>query len=341
MKLCKYMLIILNLLLLFTSISFVMIQIENTTVKNTLIFLFLSFVLVNSGNYLYFRRRFICFSNEMCYNTEKILHGHSVKHQQNKETLTSKMVMELEKAEDIFSYRLAACEHEKQELQKMISELTHQIKVPFSNIQMYCDMFSAPDISDSEAKQFISVIHQQLEKLEFLLNTLIKSSRLETDMIKLQMENSRLIETLAIAVNNVIQKAEQKKIDISVSCRPAIQVYHDLRWTSEAIENILDNAIKYTPDNGNILISVETGEMYTIIKIKDTGKGIEAAQINNIFKRFYRERSSAKEEGLGLGLYLARNIISLQGGYISVHSAPGKGSCFSVCLPNRIYEPYS
>lgn len=341
MKLCKYMLMILNLLLLFISIFFVLTQIENTMVKHTLIFLFLSFGLLSLGNYLYFRRRFICFTNEMCHNTEKILHGHSIKQQQNKETLTSKMVMELEKVEDIFSYQLTTCEHEKKELQKMISELTHQIKIPFSNIQMYCDMFSDPDISDTEAKQFISVIQQQLEKLEFLLNTLIKSSRLETDMIKLQMENSRLIETLAIAVNNVIQKAEHKKIEISVSCRSAIQVYHDLKWTSEAIENILDNAIKYTPKNGKVMISVETGEMYTIIKITDTGKGIEAAQINDIFKRFYREKSSSKEEGLGLGLYLARNIISLQGGYISVHSAPGKGSCFSVCLPNRTFESYS
>ena len=154
-------------------------------------------------------------------------------------------------------------------------------------------------------------------------------------MINLQMENSKIIETLAVAVNSVMQKAEYKRIDISVSCRPAIQVYHDMKWTAEAIENILDNAIKYTPENGKVLISVAVGEMYTVIKIKDTGKGIEAAHINDIFKRFYREKSSSKNEGLGLGLYLARNIINLQGGYISVYSSFGKGSNFSVCLPNR------
>ncbi len=338
MKRHKYLLIFVNILLLFAGISIVLIQVESTMIKSTLVLIFLSFGLVNWANYLYFRKRFICFSNEMCRNTEKILHGHSIKYQQNKETLTSKMITELEKVEDIFSYQLTACIQEKKELQKMISELTHQIKTPVSNIQMYCDMFSDPNISDTEARQFVSVIQQQLGKLEFLLNVLIKSSRLETDMIKLQMENSRLIETLAIAVNNVIQKAEQKKIDICVSCRPAIQVYHDMKWTTEAIENILDNAIKYTPENGKVLISVKTGEMYTIIKIKDTGKGIEAAHVNDIFKRFYREKSSSKEEGLGLGLYLARNIISLQGGYISVHSVLGKGSCFSVCLPNRVHK---
>lgn len=292
-------------------------------------------MLTNLGSYFYFRRRFIGFSNEVCRNTEEILHGHSIKEQQNKETLTSKMIMELEKIEDIFSFQLAESQNEKRELQEMISELTHQIKTPASNIQMYCEMFSDPDISSEEAKQFVSVIKQQLGKLEFLLNVLVKSARLENDMINLQMENSRLIETLAVAVNSVMQKAEHKRIDISVSCRPAIQVYHDMKWTAEAIENILDNAIKYTPENGKVLIFVEVGEMYTVIKIKDTGKGIEAAHINDIFKRFYREKSSSKDEGLGLGLYLARNIINLQGGYISVHSSLGKGSNFSVCLPNR------
>lgn len=329
------MLIILDVLLLFAGMYIVLTMVQNTTIQYMLVIIILSLVLINLGNYFYFRRRFIGFSNEMCRNTEEILHGHSIKEQQNKETLTSKMIMELEKIEDIFSFQLAESQNEKREIQEMISELTHQIKTPASNIQMYCEMFSDPDISSEEAKQFVMIIKQQLGKLEFLLDVLVKSSRLENDMINLQMENSRLIETLAVAVNSVMQKAEYKRIDISVSCRPAIQVYHDMKWTAEAIENILDNAIKYTPENGKVLISVEAGEMYTIIKIKDTGKGIEAAHINDIFKRFYREKSSSKDEGLGLGLYLARNIINLQGGYISVHSSLGKGSNFSVCLPNR------
>lgn len=335
MKICKYMLIFLDVLLLFTGMYIVLTMVEEITLQYMLVFIIISLMLTNLGSYFYFRRRFIGFSNEVCRNTEEILHGRSIKEQQNKETLTSKMIMELEKIEDIYSFQLAESQNEKRELQEMISELTHQIKTPASNIQMYCEMFSDPDISSEEAKQFVMVIKQQLGKLEFLLDVLVKSSRLENDMINLQMENSRLIETLAVAVNSVMQKAEHKRIDISVSCRPAIQVYHDMKWTAEAIENILDNAIKYTPENGKVLISVEVGEMYTVIKIKDTGKGIEAAHINDIFKRFYREKSSSKDEGLGLGLYLARNIINLQGGYVSVHSSLGKGSNFFVCMPNR------
>ncbi|MCI9212536.1 MAG: HAMP domain-containing histidine kinase, partial [Ruminococcus sp.] len=186
------------------------------------------------------------------------------------------------------------------------------------------------------SRQSNEVMKSQLIKLEFLLDTLLKASRLETDMIRLEPENSRVLETLAAAVNNVMRKAELKNIEISVDCRPSVLLFHDRKWTAEAIENILDNAVKYTPENGSIHISVHPCEMYTEIRIQDTGKGIAPAHINDIFKRFYREKSVSQTEGLGLGLYLARYIIALQKGYISVRSTPGKGSRFSVCLPNRI-----
>ena len=93
-------------------------------------------------------------------------------------------------------------------------------------------------------------------------------------MINLQPSNSKIIDTLAIAVNNVLHKAQQKQIEITVECRPFIQVYHDMKWTAEAIENIVDNAVKYTPENGEIHISVYVGEMFTEIKVEDNGKGI-------------------------------------------------------------------
>lgn len=337
MRIFKYILICLNLLLVGAGIWIVSGCVEDAGVKTLLYWTILAFVLLGLGNYIYFRKRFVDFSDEVCHCTDEILHGNSMKHVYGQETLTSKMVMELEKVEDIFATQLYESKKEKQELQGMISEMTHQIKTPISNIQMYCEMFSEPDISQEQAKQFVKVIQQQLVKLEFLLNTLVKSSRLETAMINLSVEYGRVIDTLAIAVNNVMQKAEHKNVGISVMCRPSIQVCHDAKWTAEAIENILDNAIKYTLEGGKVEIAVDAGEMYTEIKIKDTGRGIEAAHINDIFKRFYREKAVSKTEGLGLGLYLARNIITLQGGYISVHSTQGKGSSFSLCLPNRVH----
>ena len=159
-----------------------------------------------------------------------------------------------------------------------------------------------------------------------------KRQRLETSMIRLQPENNKVLDTIAIAVNNVFQKAEDKKIEIRVSCRSTIEVCHDPKWTAEAIENLLDNAIKYTSESGTIQINVVSGEMYVAIQVKDTGCGIAADEVNEIFKRFYRGRAVSRVEGLGLGLYLAQKIITLQGGFLSVRSEPGKGSCFSIHL---------
>ena len=115
-------------------------------------------------------------------------------------------------------------------------------------------------------------------------------------------------------------------------------VSHDRKWTGEALFNILDNAVKYTPEKGEVSLLVKEGEMYTKIQIEDTGKGIAPEHYNDIFKRFYREKTSGQEEGLGLGLYLARRIISLQGGYIMVESKLGKGSRFEILLPNKKEE---
>jgi len=289
---------------------------------------------INLCCYLYYRRRFIRLSSEICRYAEQVMGGRHVPGQQNQETITSKVLMELEKLETATAFQLEESKKQKKELQEMISEITHQIKTPLSNLKMYCEMLSEEGASFS--RQSNEVMKSQLIKLEFLLDTLLKASRLETDMIRLEPENSRVLETLAAAVNNVMRKAELKKIEISVDCRPSVLLFHDRKWTAEAIENILDNAVKYTPENGSIHISVHPGEMYTEIRIQDTGKGIAPAHINDIFKRFYREKSVSQTEGLGLGLYLARYIIALQKGYISVRSTPGKGSRFSVCLPKRI-----
>lgn len=290
--------------------------------------------------YFHFRRQFVRLSSELCRYAEQVMQGESLPDQQNRETLTSKVVMELEKMERMTALRLEESRREKQQLLEMISEITHQIKTPVSNLRMYCEMLSEEEMplfsAASDSVSAARAPEQQLIKLEFLLDTLLKASRLETDMIHPDMENRRVLDTLAAAVNNIIHKAELKNIEISVDCRSSVQVCHDRKWTAEAIENILDNAVKYTPENGSIRISVRVGEMYSEIRIQDTGRGIEPAHINDIFKRFYREKSVSQEEGLGLGLYLARYIITLQKGYIAVRSAPGEGSCFSVCLPNRV-----
>lgn len=112
-------------------------------------------------------------------------------------------------------------------------------------------------------------------------------------------------------------------------------VSHDGKWTAEALFNLLDNAVKYTPSGGRITVTAEKGEMYAEIRVTDTGKGIPENHQAAIFRRFYREEAVHEQPGVGIGLYLAREIIMRQGGYIKVVSQPGKGSSFSILLPLR------
>ena len=112
-------------------------------------------------------------------------------------------------------------------------------------------------------------------------------------------------------------------------------VSHDSKWTSEALFNLLDNAVKYTPAGGKIAVSVVLWEMYVEIKVTDTGKGISESNQAAIFRRFYREEEVHEQQGVGIGLYLAREIVTRQGGYIKVVSEPGKGSEFSIMLPTK------
>ncbi len=335
MKVFKSALIAINTLLLFAGCCIFFSKIPEEKGRAALFAAFICSGILNIGYYTYFRMRFVAFSEEICRNAERMVRHDKGEIQINKETLTSKMVMELGKMQDIAWNRLQESEQGKVKLQQTISEISHQLKIPLSNIQMYHDMISEPDITADEAKNFMGILQKQLGKLEFLIDSLVKSSRLESAMIKLDIEDNSIFHMIELAVNGIVKKADKKKIDILVDCRPAIKIPHDVKWTAEAVGNILDNAVKYTKEGGNIHIDVVPGEMYVEIKIRDTGSGISAEHYNDIFKRFYRGDCVSKEEGLGLGLYIARNIITLQGGYIMLHSVLGEGSCFSVFLPNR------
>ena len=151
----------------------------------------------------------------------------------------------------------------------------------------------------------------------------------------MEKRNEPIADTLTSAINGILVSLEKKQIVLSVDCTDELSVSHDSRWTSEALFNLLDNAVKYTPAGGNIRVVVQDWEMYLRIDVSDNGRGISEREHAAIFKRFYREESVHDVDGIGIGLYLAREIITMQGGYIKVTSEVGKGSTFSVFLPQK------
>ena len=151
----------------------------------------------------------------------------------------------------------------------------------------------------------------------------------------MEKKDGRIYDTVAQAMSGIVYAAENKQIDVSISCPENLTVAHDSKWTTEALFNLLDNAVKYTPAGGKINVIVEQWEMYLEIRVTDTGKGISESNQAAIFRRFYREEEVHEQPGVGIGLYFAREIITQQGGYVKVVSELGKGSAFSIMLPVR------
>ena len=179
-----------------------------------------------------------------------------------------------------------------------------------------------------------ALLLSQLDKLDFLMQAMIKTSRLEAGVIALEPKPQTIYDTLAAALGGILLNAEQKKIAVTVDCPETVTAAHDRKWTTEALFNILDNAVKYTAEGGKIHVAVVCWEMYVKIDISDTGIGIPEQHQGTIFKRFYREDRVHDAPGIGIGLYLAREIITRQGGFIRVASEVGSGSTFSVFLPH-------
>ena len=275
------------------------------------------------------------FSNEICETADTLMENRELENfQPYEDTALSKAQGKLLQYYDKMRDEHRQSDEERQTIQELVSDISHQVKTPVSNIQMFTGILRQHELSPEKRNEFLDLMSAQINKLDFLMQSLIKMSRLETGTFSIHMGESRLSDTIAQAVSAVWTKADQKEVQLDVDCDSSIRVRHDPKWTSEALGNILDNAVKYTPSGGSIHIRVRPWQFYTRIDITDTGIGIAEEHYSDVFRRFYRAEEAASEEGVGLGLYLARGIITRQHGYISVKSAQGKGTTFSVYLLN-------
>lgn len=222
---------------------------------------------------------------------------------------------------------------ERNRIKALVADISHQTRTPVANILLYAQLLEEQPNLSPEARNLAIHITSQSEKLGFLVQALVKTSCLETGIITVFPRPSSLAELLRQCTEGIEEKAGKKNINLQISCPSDLKALFDPKWTEEAVDNILDNAVKYTPGEGNISISAEAYELFARIDVADSGIGINNEELNLIFKRFYRSPSLNQEEGVGIGLYLAREIISLQGGYIKVKSEPQNGSVFSIFLP--------
>nr|MBP8836932.1 HAMP domain-containing histidine kinase [Lachnospira sp.] len=283
-----------------------------------------------------FGKRLSAFTSVLCQTLDHMIEGNEAPlRPEDSETMLARICYRLSRLYQIMQENRRKVDEERRELQSLISDISHQVKTPVSNLKMAADTLLEKPVSEAERIDFIRGIFSQTDKLDFLFQALVKTSRLETGVIQLEKKPGRLFDTVAQAMSGIVYAAEKKEITVSVDCSEDLTVSHDGKWTSEALFNLLDNAVKYTPAGGKIAVSVVLWEMYVEIKVTDTGKGISESNQAAIFRRFYREEEVHDQQGVGIGLYLAREIVTRQGGYIKVVSEPGKGSEFSIMLPVR------
>ena len=282
------------------------------------------------------RRKLAMFSDSFCSLIDNMLSGNMQPKQIiEEESLFYKIEYRLNRLYEVMQENKNSIAQERADLQELISDISHQVKTPIANLKMINSTLLENEVPVQKQKEFLTAQATQLDKLDFLMQAMIKTSRLETGVISLEKKSQPLYDTLAAALGGILLNAEKKQINVQVDCPENLVVSHDRKWTGEALFNILDNAVKYTPEGGQIRVSVESWEMYVKIDIADTGIGISEQHQGAIFKRFYREDIVHDVDGIGIGLYLAREIVTLQGGYIRVTSEVGKGSTFSVFLPRQ------
>lgn len=242
-------------------------------------------------------------------------------------------------------------ETERDTIKSIISNITHQIRTPVTNIMLYTGLLQeivAALGQDGGVTENIShlllKLQKQADKLDFFMKELVKSTYTEQEMISLHPEMTDVQEIMAAACQTVELSAMKKGIVIAVQSAGDVQqhgkeetadgilCYADRKWTVEALENVLDNAVKYSPSGSRIDVRLRTGESFLCVEIEDRGCGIREEEQGRIFERFYRAEEVSAEPGFGIGLYLVREVLSRQGGYARVKSAPGEGTTMYLYL---------
>ena len=254
----------------------------------------------------------------------------------NKQKVQAQLAEQTKEYQEITAHNklmLQRSQREEGNLKTSITDITHQLKTPVASLKMSLDIALSDQYEKQERKNFAEQAEVQINKLDLMLDGLAKISQLETDLIQLQPQKISLKQLINLAVNGVIMKAVEKEIELEVELSEDIFVHVDEKWTLEALGNVLENAIKYSPAQTIVIVQVSLLVTYALVEVKDEGPGISPEEQNKIYQRFYRGVGSESVEGSGVGLYLTRKIIEGQGGTVMVKRRQLKGSTFQLTLP--------
>lgn len=223
-------------------------------------------------------------------------------------------------------------QREQQFLMNTLEDISHQLKTPLTALMITNDILVNNDLRKEERKEFLMREAKELEKMEWLITTLLKLSKLDSGAVKFKKEKVRVEELIDEALESLLVSLELKKVKV-IKKHLDFNLICDRAWMREALTNILKNAYEHVLENGNIIINGEDNPVYKAIIITDDGVGIKKEEIKNIFKRFYSASSS--KNSMGIGLNMARIIVQKHNGKIEVTSEPGKYTTFKIMFMKR------
>ena len=227
----------------------------------------------------------------------------------------------------------------RKEMGSLVADLVHQINTPLTNIQIYSGFLMQEGLVKEEREKVYKIINHQIEKLGWFGDGFNKMAQLEDDIRKLEPKHQPVLPMVLSAIDEISVKAEARGDEIVFSGEQDAEAFYDSKWTEEAVFNLLDNAVKYGQEGSSILVQITSYELFVRIDVINYGTLIPKEEYPAIFNRYYRGKNTAcVKEGVGLGLYLSRQVAAGQGGYIKVGEEQGKGNIFSIFLVKNITD---
>ncbi|MDQ0556906.1 sensor histidine kinase [Paraclostridium ghonii] len=247
----------------------------------------------------------------------------------NQEGQIGLLKTELLKMTTILKEKVELLSKEKIFLNDTISDISHQLKTPMTSLIILNDLMY-DDLAQEIKIEFLEKIKSQLNRMEWLIKSMLKLSKVEAKVINFKNEKVNVKKLIKMSIQPSLIPIELKNIDVSINGNSDAVFLGDMNWSIEALVNIIKNCVEHTFYNGSLNISYEENSLYTEIVIKDSGEGIDKKDLPHIFKRFYKGKSSSKEDSVGIGLAMAKSIIEGQNGDIYVKSEKNKGSQFNI-----------
>ncbi|MEG2739404.1 sensor histidine kinase [Clostridium sp.] len=227
-------------------------------------------------------------------------------------------------------------EKKKGFLVNLLSDISHQLKTPLASLKVYNEILEDDTLSYDEKRVFLYNSKLQINRMEWLVQNLLRLAKFDAGAIIFRLKDDSLNRTIEQAIYSLKDKFEEKNITINITGE-RINILHDPNWLKEAFINIIKNAIEHSYTNGYIEIILEDNSMYTNIKIRDNGTGINEDELCKVFNRFYKSQNNKSKESVGIGLSLTKAIVEGHGGIISVNSEEGVGTTFSITLTKEGY----